>query len=171
MVELTKAVLLATIRDERGRLERKLAGLTPDEMVRPGCMGDWSVKDILAHLVDWEQRLVGWYEAGRRGETPAIPAPGRTWQDLAALNQAGLERHRGRPLDDVLADFAASHGQVLALIRAMSDAEIFTAGRYAWTGKSSLQHWIEANTADHYRWAWTQIRPEKIRQGGGSHRP
>lgn len=29
----------------------------------PGVVGDWPVKDVLAHLVAWEQMCLGWYEA------------------------------------------------------------------------------------------------------------
>ena len=52
-----KPQLLESIRDTRAGLEKKYAKLTPEQMVWPGSMGDWSVKDILAHLVDWERRF------------------------------------------------------------------------------------------------------------------
>jgi hypothetical protein len=160
----TKEELLAAIQTERGRLERKFADLTPEEMVWPGSMDDWSVKDILAHLVDWEQRFIDWYQAGRRGEVPHTPAPGMTWRDLPALNRQGFERHQDRPLDDVLADFHASYRQILALVEGMTAEEIFTPGTYAWTGKYNLVPWIEGNTSSHYNWARNQIRTTRIRK-------
>ena len=85
----TKEQLLALIHAERTKLDKKMDGLSPEEMCFPGAMGDWSVKDILAHLVDWEQRLAGWYEAGLRGDAPHLPAPGFNWGQLPALNQQG----------------------------------------------------------------------------------
>jgi len=160
----TKRDVLEAIQFERNLLESKFRRLTPKEMVWPGSMGEWSVKDILAHLVDWEQRFIGWYEAGRRGEVPQTPAPGMTWRDLPRLNQQGFERHRDRPLPEILAEFQSSHRQIVRLVEEMPEEEILTPGYYAWTRKASLAGWIAANTCEHYRWARRMIRSNKIRQ-------
>jgi len=63
----SKAELFESTFTERTKLEQKIAGMTPAELVYPGTMGEWSVKDILQHLVDWEQRWISWYKAGKRG--------------------------------------------------------------------------------------------------------
>jgi hypothetical protein len=160
----TKATLLEAIHEERALLEKKFAKLTPEEMVWPGSMDNWSVKDILAHLMDWEQRFIGWYEAGWRGEEVHTPAPGMTWCDLPQLNQQVYERHRDRPLEDVLTDFHASYRQILGLVEGMPEEEVFTAGYYPWTGQGALVGYIAANTCHHYRWARRQIRTTKIRK-------
>ena len=159
-----KEDLLEAIRTARSQLEKKFSKLTPKQMIWPGSMDDWSVKDILAHLVDWEQRLIGWYQAGFRGEIPETPAPGMTWRDLPKLNQQVYERHRDEPLEEVLEDFENSHIEILELVEGMSEKEIFTKGFYAWTGNSSLETWIAANTYKHYNWARRQIRTTKIRK-------
>jgi hypothetical protein len=135
----TKEQLLALIHAEHTKLDKKMDGLSAEEMVFPGAMGDWSVKDILAHLMDWEQRLVSWYEAGLRGDVLHLPAPGFHWGQLPALNQQGYEHHKHRSLQNV-ADCIAH--QVLALIGDMTE-EMFEVGRYAWTGKNRT-----ANTAN-----------------------
>jgi hypothetical protein len=101
------------------------------EMAQPGAVGEWSVKDVLAHLFDWEQRFVGWYEAGRRGEVPPTPAPRMMWKELGRLNQQVFEKHRQRKLDDVLAEFDASYRRTLATVQAMPEDEMFQVGRYA----------------------------------------
>ncbi len=160
----SKAALLEAIRVDREGLEQVLSSLTPAEIVWPGAMGEWSVKDIMAHVVDWEQRLVSWYEAGRRGEVPERPAPGMTWRDLPLLNQQGFERSRNRSLRDVLADFRSSYQQAWTLVQAMTDAELLTRGHYAWTGKGNLASVVVANTCERYRWAQSQIHPHRIRQ-------
>jgi hypothetical protein len=50
--------------------------------MQPGIVGEWSAKDVLAHLTEWEQMVLGWYHAGLAGETPALPAPGFKWSEL-----------------------------------------------------------------------------------------
>lgn len=107
--QLNKDIILERIRVERRRLEKNLAELSEDEMLQPGVVGEWSVKDLLAHLVDWEQRFLRWYDEGLRGLIPETPEPGLTWQDLDILNQRIFEKHRHRALDDVLAEFHASY--------------------------------------------------------------
>jgi hypothetical protein len=160
----TKEALLEAIHTARSQLEKKFSKLSPKQMTWPGSMDDWSVKDILAHLVDWEQRFIGWYQAGLQGEIPETPAPGMTWRELPKLNKLIYERYRDRPLEDVLQDFHDSYNKVLKLVEDMSDEEIFTKGFYAWTGNSSLETWIAANTYKHYNWARRQIRTTKIRK-------
>ena len=156
--QMTKDDLLENIRVERRRLENNLAALSKDEMTQPGVVGEWSVKDLLAHLVDWEQRFLGWYEAGLRGEVPETPAPGLTWGQLHILNRQIFEKHRHRSLDDVLAEFHVSYQQTLATVQTISEEDMFAPGRYAWTEGETLAGYIAANTGNHYRWAKTRLR-------------
>jgi hypothetical protein len=147
-------------------LEKKFGRLTPEQMVWPGSMENWSVKDILAHLADWEQRFIGWYQAGKRGETPVTPAPGLHWGQLPILNQQWYEKHMDETLDEVMEQYEASYRQILDLVEDMSEEEIFTPGYYGWTGVKPLLNWINANTASHYNWARRNIRTTVIRRGG-----
>lgn len=160
----TKQELLASIKESHQQLEKKFSALTPEQMIWPGSMENWSVKDILAHLADWEQRFMGWYRAGVRGELPQTLAPGFTWRDLPRLNQAGYEKHQSDSLDSVLTQFQQSYQEITELIQAMTEKEIFEIGYYQWTGKSPLLTWIAANTSSHYAWARRNIRTTVIRK-------
>lgn len=160
----TKQELLESIRTTHAQLEKKYSQLTPEQMIWPGSMENWSVKDILAHLVDWEQRFIGWYEEGSQGRVPETPAPGMNWRDLPKLNQGGYIRHKDETLEDVLDQYENSYQEILALIENMTEQEIFDIGVYEWTGKSSLLSWIVANTSSHYNWARRNIRTTLIRK-------
>ena len=70
----TKDQLLSDIYKERQALEQFLATLSPEQMTLEGIVGFWAVKDVLAHLLEWEQMVLGWYGAGLRGEPPHVPA-------------------------------------------------------------------------------------------------
>ena len=158
----TKKELLESIRTTRADLVTKFSKLTPQQMVWPGSMDNWSVKDILAHLVDWEQRLIGWYQAGLEGEIPETPAPGYTWRALPELNRHGYERHKNDALEDVLEQFENSYLDILTLVEGMGEQEIFEPNYYPWTGNSALLTWIAANTSSHYNWARRNIRTTVI---------
>ena len=157
---LRKQALLEEIRRERAALDAALALLTPRQMTRPGVTrGGWSVKDVLAHLVAWQQLNLGWYEAGLRGEKPAIPAPGYTLRELPRFNQMLYRRHHRRSLRAVTADYATWHRRVVELITTLSDSDLVTVGRFSWTGPSwTLSDYLRASTAAHYLWARTRIR-------------
>src|SRR5450756_2710821 len=73
---INKQQLLDEAQKKYEVLERQFASFTPEEMVRPGVIGTWSIKDTLAHLLEWQKMLMDWYEAGLRGETPVVPAEG-----------------------------------------------------------------------------------------------
>ena len=162
---LDKKIILNRIQTERRRLEQILDQVSHDQMSRTKVLGEWSIKDILAHLMDWEQRFIGWYQAGIRGEVPEIPAPGIGWEQLDILNQQIYKKHRARSIEDVLRDFHESYNQILSIVEGISEEEMFAIGRYAWLGESSMVDVILGNTANHYQWAKQHIRKWMQSQG------
>lgn len=154
----TKDALLAEIRAERGFLEEFLATLTPQQMVVPGAIAGWSVKDVLAHLAEWEQLLLVWYQAGLRSEVPPLPAPGYSWAQMDDLNRKIYEKYFDRSLEDVQTFFHASYLQVLEAVHAMTEDELFTPGRYTWTKQNALAAYVVPCTSEHYDWARQEMR-------------
>jgi len=153
-----KQELLDEAEREYEALKKQVAEFTPEEMVRPGVVGEWSIKDILAHLLEWQRMYMGWYEAGLRSEKPATPAKGYNWSELPALNQDIYERYKGAKLDNVRNQLETSHRHMLDMAGSLSEDELFTPGRHKWTGISTLASYVDANTGAHYRWAQTGIR-------------
>lgn len=154
----SKQALLAVIQRERSKLEGLLVTIAESEMEIPGACEQWSIKDILSHLVDWEQRCLNWYRAGLKGDVPKTPDEEFNWRQLPGLNQAIYEKYKNRSLEDTRKAFAESFGEMLSAVKAMTEEEIFSPGHYAWTKKSTLLSFIYANTANHYRWARKLIK-------------
>ncbi len=157
---LRKKELLLEIRHERKALDDTLALVSIRQMTKAGVThGGWSVKDILAHLVEWQQMNLNWYAAGLRGEKPAMPAPGFTLRELPRLNQMIYHKHHRRSLHAVIQDYQEYHNRVVDLIRALPDSDLVTLNRFSWTGPSwTLSDYLRASTAAHYLWARTHIR-------------
>ena len=153
----TKAQLLAESRQEYDALESFLAALTPEQLVQPSALGEWSPKDVLAHLYEWQQMFFHWYEAGLRGETPHTPAEGFKWSQLPALNQQIYEQYKNWPLEKVLEAFRASHRRTVELIQGLPEADLTTPGLYPWMNQNTLITYITANTGSHYRWARNEM--------------
>jgi len=159
-----RATIIERLHTERRRLEANLARLSREEILQPNTMGEWSFKDVLAHLAHWEAFLPDWIAASRRGEHVETPAPGLTWKDLGVLNQRIYEAHRDQSLEDVLEYFRATHTRFMALAESLTDEEILTPGYYAFTGGSALYDWLNAYAA-HDLWGKSKIRQWLKTQG------
>lgn len=130
---LRKKELLLEVQRERDALDETLALLSPGQMTKAGVTrGGWSVKDVLTHLVEWQQMNLDWYAAGVRGEKPAMPAPGFTLRELPRLNAMIYRKHHRRSLRAVMQDYRSYHERVVALVEAVSDADLVTLGRFSW---------------------------------------
>jgi hypothetical protein len=150
-------IVLKRVRTERRRLEANLAKLSPLDMLIPGVVGQWSIKDVIAHIMEWEAMFFPWYEASLRGETPEIPGPGLTWKNLDVLNQRIYEKHRARPLEEILADFRSVHQRLEDTVNAMNLDQRTTPGYFSFTGGGTVIDWMNAYAA-HDLWAKTEIR-------------
>jgi len=148
-----KTELLTAIQKEYAALENLISSLTLEQLFYSPASGAWSIKDILAHLYEWQQMFFTWYETGLRGEAPTVPAPGYKWSQLPALNQSIYEKHQNLSLQTVLTLFRESHQKTVQFIHQLSDADLTTPGLYAWMNQNTLLAYLKANTSSHYIWA------------------
>lgn len=100
--------LLDQIRTDRAKLEATLARVPADRLEQPGAMGDWTVKDVLAHVTAWERRLDEWLAANQR--------PPLSGEIIEQLNQERYQQDRHRPLASIQADFDTVHQTVIQRI-------------------------------------------------------
>jgi hypothetical protein len=153
----TKATLLVDATKERDALSAMLGRMSREQLLWPGAYG-WSAKDHVAHLAEWERLFFGWYDTGARGEDPPVPAEGYTWATIDALNHAIYERHRDEQLEHVIADWPDTSRRLITLAQATSEADLFTPGRFAWTGRGTLASFVYECGPNHYRWSATEIK-------------
>ena len=154
----TKKEMIELAQKERATLEEFLATLTPEQMAQPNMIGEWAIKDVLAHLIEWEGMVMQWYETGKKGKTPAVPSADYNWGQLAALNHAIFLKHRDKPLVEIQKNFKASYKKILKTIESISEKELFTRNIYPWTNNNLLAAYFISATSSHYRWARTTIR-------------
>ncbi len=96
-------------------------------MAQPGVAGDWSVKDMLAHIAWYERE-----EADVYGEVSGEGSP--LWNvPQEPRNRILFEQARGRPLEEVLADFREAHERFLGVIERLSEEDLARPGRFPGT--------------------------------------
>lgn len=135
---MRKAELLTGLHDEQRQWELLLAQIGEGRMERPGVAGDWTMKDIVAHLTGWRRRTVDRLEAARRGgPDPAPPWPAQLQSD-DEINAWIYEEGRGRSLEEVLADSRQVFRRLVAAIESFPEAELMDPGRFAWLEGETL---------------------------------
>ena len=150
----SKHQLLQDIEDEHRKF-LALASLIPRKRyTESGVWGDdWNLKDLFAHLTEWEQMFLGWYREGKSGSRPALPASGYKWNETPKLNRAIWRKHQKKSVKRVLAEFDASFEEILSLVRALPQKKLLNPGCFSWTGANSLATYLAPNTCNHYRTA------------------
>ncbi len=138
-----------------------------------GVWGDsWSIQDLLAHLMEWEQMFLRWYREGRDGGNPDLPAPGYKWNQIRELNRTIWRKHHRSSTKKVIEAFEASYEEILAMVRQLSSEELLTPGHFAWTGRYPLTTYLAPNTGSHYRFAtrvlkrW--LKQQKVKENANS---
>lgn len=150
----TNAALLDKIATSYASFQALVDRVPRARMTEPGFAGDWSLKDVIAHITVYERWTADHLEADARGEkAPDIvswgPPDGNT-ADMDVRNAAYHRHFRDTPLDDVLAAAKEHHQRLIAAIEPLADADITEPGKFAWTGASSLWDAIEGNSFEHY---------------------
>ena len=83
---MEQSTLIAMLRENRARFDAIVASIPEERLMEPSGPNGSTGLDLLAHLTAWEQRLIGWLDAARRGEPPHIPEAGATWDDTDRLS-------------------------------------------------------------------------------------
>lgn len=117
-----------------------------------------NIRDVIAHLYEWHTMVMHWYEVGKTGAKPDIPAKGYTWKTTPDLNRAIQEKYSDMTFEKAIRLFNDSHHQMMDLITSHTDEELFEKKRYKWTGSTSLGAYLISCTSSHYDWALKLIR-------------
>lgn len=136
---ISKAALLDEVERELLIWEQLLGAVGKERMEQPGATGEWSFKDVVAHLNGWRVRTLNRLDAARAGAEPAPPP----WPaDLDEDSEAGLTQinawieraGRERSLQEVLDEARRSFDRMRDAVLALSDEELSDPSYYPWMG-------------------------------------
>jgi len=110
----------------RQELLAAIDGLKPEQMTVP-MLGDWSVKDILAHVASWEEYSLPDFRRVAQGQVPALAAFREA--DVDQWNALIMGLRKNFPLDQVLHEFEYYRRATMAALDALPD-ERFAQGQF-----------------------------------------
>ncbi|MEZ4732974.1 MAG: DinB family protein [Caldilineaceae bacterium] len=129
---MTKRELLARMQSTRQELETLLAQLSPDQLMHSKVTGEWTVKDMLAHIAWYQAEEVEFF-----GETGVAASP--LWATpQEARNELLFAQNRERPLDEILAAFRTAFTRFLVVVEGLTDDELNQPGRFPETSTEKL---------------------------------
>ena len=132
------------------------AGLPDAALVVPGVTGDWSVKDVIAHVTIWEEEALQ--------HLPTIIAGGRppryaTYGGIDAFNARMIEQRRGLALADVRRHQDDVHRRLVAFVRSAPEGQL--------TRETRARRRLRLDTYGHYPLHAEAIRAWRERRSAG----
>jgi hypothetical protein len=155
---MRRAELLAELDSENQNWERLLAEIGEDRMEEPGVAGDWSTKDVVAHLAAWRRRTVGRLEAVAKGQ----PEPASEWppelREDDEINEWFHARDRAKSVREVLSESRSVFQKLRSAIEKLPDEVLQDPARLPWmqgtalSGATLFGHFHEEHEADMRGW-------------------
>ena len=160
---MTKDEILDALEDERENLIDAIEGLSDEDMLESGVVGDWSIKDILAHLSAWEAELVKLLWQARQGQPPSgIYASG---VPVDEINVVWSQAARSRPLERVMDDFISVRKQTVRRVEPFLDTDLTDPQRWPWLNGHPLWEWIATDSFQHEAEHAAQIKEWRSKRG------
>lgn len=159
---MAKQDVLEQIRQARGALLTAIEGLPDDAMLRPGVVGFWSVKDILAHITTWESELItALVQLDRPTRVPEIVKI----EDIDGWNEEQYRINARRGLDVVMDDFNGVHKHLLKAVEALDDKTLDNVRKFPWMEGEPLTYLIMENAIWHEQEHAEDIRKWREQEG------
>jgi hypothetical protein len=145
----SKAALIDVIVTKRQALESLLEMLSDAQLIQPGVVADWSIKDILAHIAAWERLAQDRIHAALTGEPLKFPViSGDDFVDK--FNAEVYENNKDVTLNEIQSEFRASHQEFMRQIESLDETFLPQKLPFDWAGDLTVQVLISSNTHWHY---------------------
>jgi hypothetical protein len=143
---MKKERLLSKVDANWDLLVNSFAGLDENQLDEKGVVGEWSVRDLLAHVTTWEEEAVKVLALAQSGQ----PIPGyRPYGGIDNFNAREQERKQSLSLEQLKADLVSTHGILIEHLMHIAESEFL--------GNKSLLRRLSFDTYRHYQEHANQI--------------
>jgi len=122
-------------------LKASYADLTEEQLLIPGVVGEWTLKDVLAHVTTWEEEALQYLPLIVAGGTP--PRYSTQYGGIDAFNASSAARKRDLSLSQVLSQLEAMHRRLVAAAEAIPEEQI--------ARETRARRRLRLDTYSHYR--------------------
>ncbi|MCO5176439.1 MAG: ClbS/DfsB family four-helix bundle protein [Thermomicrobiales bacterium] len=153
MPELSsRADLLSTLQSLSNDIDQLASQVNPELAAQPNTFGDWSFKDVIAHLNSWRLLTAARLEAGVSGKEPELPWPSHLDEDrdIDGLNRWLYESNQDKSLDEIMTDSRATFERSAAAISAMPEDALMQVGHFSWLSGYALGPAVVQGTWEHF---------------------
>jgi hypothetical protein len=137
---MTKQQLLKRLEQAWTAFTESYAGLSEARLTAAGVNGEWSVKDILAHVTTWEQEALHHLPTILAGRRP--PRYSVTYGGIDAFNDQMTARKRALSLAEVLSQLDETHRQLIAYVQDAPEEQF--------TRETRFRRRLRLDTYSHY---------------------
>ena len=128
MAQSRRDKLMEQIDRTWGELLGSIEGMPDDEMLEPGVVERWSVKDVLAHVTTWEEEALKHLPGIARGE------PQQRYKDvyggLNAFNALKFAENQNRSLGEVRERLHTTHQRLIEYLETAPDELLHSRERF-----------------------------------------
>jgi len=117
------------------------AGLPDADLLEPGVIKAWSIRDIIAHVTTWEEETLTCLSAILEGRRPLRYST--MYGGIDAFNALMTARKKDRSLEEVLTQQDAVHRRVVGLLERVPEKQL--------AGESRFRRRLRLDTYGHYR--------------------
>jgi hypothetical protein len=132
---LDKSINPRQIKDDltqnRAKILAALEGLSESDVLDKTAVGNWSVKDAIGHLADWERRMLN---SARHIHNPSLPAvpPVNDSEDYLDWNEMMVAQQESCAWSEVLADLAETRQALAEFLATLAWGDWKKRGPYPW---------------------------------------
>jgi hypothetical protein len=139
----TKEKLLDLIERAYQEGQTLMQSLTDEQKSAVGTSEQWVAKDIIAHVITWQARMMDNHEAALRGETPT------TYDDFDHENELIFQAHRDRSWDAIRQETNDVHQRLAAWLQGMTEDDLTDPARFSWMNSQALWRRVAGNSVIH----------------------
>lgn len=145
-----KKQLIRNIETAYGRFFEVISSLDPEDFLTAAHPGEWTGRNIVAHVTAWENLLCEWLEAASSGTAPETPVIcDETVTEK--MNAQIYANNKDRSLDEILSEVQPTYERTLTLVQQYaSDENLGDRLPYDWACEDPLWLIIAYNTNLHF---------------------
>jgi hypothetical protein len=132
--------LLARLEKEWREFRESYVGLSETELLKPGVTGEWSVRDIIAHVTTWEEETLKHLPGTLRGEKH--PRYSVKYGGIHAFNALMTANKKNYFLSEVFHQQEQVHGRLLEFLESVPEEYLDSRTRF--------RHRLRMDTYSHY---------------------